>query len=637
MGRSIRAQIAALGFAALIGTVGAPFNVSVAQEQQASSGVRITAAQIAKRERDAVFTLQTLLNQLGHQAGRADGIAGRKTRAAIRSFQRNNGLTVTGVIAETELNLLYRLIAPPEAIAEAQTPPGEEVVADDASTTDEIANVIASEADREDTNASGSGLDVAAEPTVDARVVDEAALQSDVFDTITLFDTVISISKPVLENPDIVWSVLKPELFVALPLAEKLPLKPDTARAHIKARETVIREEFRAYVATLENLIAAELPSDLTDTDRKKIGLYLNRGRGQELIADFKLENLKIEALIIAAQDLARQAQALKVVVEFTVSPDEKDEKTVPVAQNQAPASETVPVREGDQARTPLPTPERVVVEEKDGLIPRAKPEDFVARELANYEYHRLETCRAETGLAVVTYTYLEPRRYDNVFTDLCFDRERGRVEFTERVSGLYFLKRDEFETVYETALPSGGKEDFLLLNLDESVDLAEAREALQNTQNDVRGVRWLADDERRSRRKGYTTADVSYGFIGGEAFKGELTPGTYTVSGWGEVQADSFLLEEKTNDVTAAIYGTPSITPALKGKITVLEDGTITAELSTFEGFYDDVPAELRLAMSHVNGALIGRGKALFENNKDAEKRPEDWLELTFEKMAVQ
>ena len=45
-----------------------------------------------------VRNLQILLNALGYSCGRADGIFGDKTKAAVRAFQRRNGLVVDGIV-----------------------------------------------------------------------------------------------------------------------------------------------------------------------------------------------------------------------------------------------------------------------------------------------------------------------------------------------------------------------------------------------------------------------------------------------------------------------------------------------------------------------------------------------------------
>ncbi|MGD8766056.1 MAG: peptidoglycan-binding domain-containing protein, partial [Desulfobacteraceae bacterium] len=47
-----------------------------------------------------VYQAQEKLKDLGYDPGRPDGILGKKTKAAIRHFQQDNGLPVTGKIDE---------------------------------------------------------------------------------------------------------------------------------------------------------------------------------------------------------------------------------------------------------------------------------------------------------------------------------------------------------------------------------------------------------------------------------------------------------------------------------------------------------------------------------------------------------
>ena len=42
--------------------------------------------------------IQTTLNQLGFNAGKPDGFAGPKTRAATRKYQRSNSLAIDGYV-----------------------------------------------------------------------------------------------------------------------------------------------------------------------------------------------------------------------------------------------------------------------------------------------------------------------------------------------------------------------------------------------------------------------------------------------------------------------------------------------------------------------------------------------------------
>jgi peptidoglycan hydrolase-like protein with peptidoglycan-binding domain len=49
-----------------------------------------------KMERDPVKAAQRALNAKGYDAGEPDGKLGRKTHAAVRAFQKDEGLKVTG-------------------------------------------------------------------------------------------------------------------------------------------------------------------------------------------------------------------------------------------------------------------------------------------------------------------------------------------------------------------------------------------------------------------------------------------------------------------------------------------------------------------------------------------------------------
>ncbi|MCP1198629.1 peptidoglycan-binding protein [Notoacmeibacter sp. MSK16QG-6] len=56
----------------------------------------------------AILNIQGILNNHGYDAGRPDGVMGEKTKAAIRAFQKDKGLAVTGAIDE---NLVQALLA----------------------------------------------------------------------------------------------------------------------------------------------------------------------------------------------------------------------------------------------------------------------------------------------------------------------------------------------------------------------------------------------------------------------------------------------------------------------------------------------------------------------------------------------
>ncbi len=57
------------------------------------------------------YNTQTWLNQLGYNAGSADGISGRRTRNAIRQFQIANGMPSTGALSPQQTAVLSQQAA----------------------------------------------------------------------------------------------------------------------------------------------------------------------------------------------------------------------------------------------------------------------------------------------------------------------------------------------------------------------------------------------------------------------------------------------------------------------------------------------------------------------------------------------
>nr|WP_029501872.1 peptidoglycan-binding protein [Lachnoclostridium phytofermentans] len=51
-------------------------------------------------EKNIVKEVQLALNKLGYDCGDADGINGKKTKAAVKKFQEDNNLTVDGIIGK---------------------------------------------------------------------------------------------------------------------------------------------------------------------------------------------------------------------------------------------------------------------------------------------------------------------------------------------------------------------------------------------------------------------------------------------------------------------------------------------------------------------------------------------------------
>jgi hypothetical protein len=60
---------------------------------------------------------QSMLSQLGYSAGTIDGIIGRKTRSAIRAFEKDMGRSQTGILTPTIIKKLYAKVSTNNATA----------------------------------------------------------------------------------------------------------------------------------------------------------------------------------------------------------------------------------------------------------------------------------------------------------------------------------------------------------------------------------------------------------------------------------------------------------------------------------------------------------------------------------------
>ena len=63
--------------------------------QTSTSSAKKSSNTSAKKE--DIKKVQTKLNELGYDCGTPDGVAGKKTTAAIKQFQKDNGLAADGV------------------------------------------------------------------------------------------------------------------------------------------------------------------------------------------------------------------------------------------------------------------------------------------------------------------------------------------------------------------------------------------------------------------------------------------------------------------------------------------------------------------------------------------------------------
>ena len=70
---------------------------------------RVPASKTTRPTPDStVLAVQRRLNELGYNSGTPDGLFGKKTRAAIQAFQRDNGITADGVVSQ---ELLQKALA----------------------------------------------------------------------------------------------------------------------------------------------------------------------------------------------------------------------------------------------------------------------------------------------------------------------------------------------------------------------------------------------------------------------------------------------------------------------------------------------------------------------------------------------
>ena len=68
-----------------------------------------------------VMALQIKLNALGYDCGTADGVFGKKTEAAVKAFQTDNGLKADGIAGPQTLALLGLTDGQPEQPDEPKT------------------------------------------------------------------------------------------------------------------------------------------------------------------------------------------------------------------------------------------------------------------------------------------------------------------------------------------------------------------------------------------------------------------------------------------------------------------------------------------------------------------------------------
>ncbi len=71
-----------------------------------NSSAKKTTTKTVNKSNETTKKVQKKLNELGYDAGTADGIAGTKTKNAIKAFQKKNNLTADGIAGKNTLKAL---------------------------------------------------------------------------------------------------------------------------------------------------------------------------------------------------------------------------------------------------------------------------------------------------------------------------------------------------------------------------------------------------------------------------------------------------------------------------------------------------------------------------------------------------
>jgi hypothetical protein len=118
-------------------------SAQIAPESQAPAG----------QDREVIKQAQEKLTSLGHKAGPVDGIAGPKTKAAVKRFQQSNGLQVSGHL---DMQTLAALQVGPESQARSMAPSEASSQASASASPSESSTLSSSESPSESTSMSSS-------------------------------------------------------------------------------------------------------------------------------------------------------------------------------------------------------------------------------------------------------------------------------------------------------------------------------------------------------------------------------------------------------------------------------------------------------------------------------------------------
>lgn len=85
-----------------------PYTPSSTSTTSNSTSSKSSSAKNSKSStsKSTIKKVQKALNGLGYSCGKADGVAGKKTKAAVKKYQKDHGLTVDGKIGNEVIKAL---------------------------------------------------------------------------------------------------------------------------------------------------------------------------------------------------------------------------------------------------------------------------------------------------------------------------------------------------------------------------------------------------------------------------------------------------------------------------------------------------------------------------------------------------
>ena len=75
-----------------------PYSSSSSSTKKASTSNSATKTSTTSTKKAEIKKIQEKLNELGYDCGKSDGVSGKKTTAAVKKFQKDNGLAADGVV-----------------------------------------------------------------------------------------------------------------------------------------------------------------------------------------------------------------------------------------------------------------------------------------------------------------------------------------------------------------------------------------------------------------------------------------------------------------------------------------------------------------------------------------------------------